>query len=172
MRTASGTSFAKGRHDERASTRVCQVWPRDGARFRARPRSYGTNADGSAAEALGGNKLTMRIWQLILLLTAVAACDSPIHAVGVVRDERGLAVPGATVSIWRVEQSGAASGQTDSTGHFAVVHTGGPRGRVIVQACRPGYAMAQQAWPDERAIPDTIVLVLKEPVVADAAGGC
>ncbi len=102
----------------------------------------------------------------------MAACDSPIHAAGGVRDERAVGVPGTTVSVWRVEQSGAARGQTDSTGHFEVVHTGGPRGRVIVQACHPGYAIVQQAWDDERAIPDTIVLVLRERAMADAAGGC
>lgn len=35
-----------------------------------------------------------------------------------------------------------------------------------------GYAIVQQAWDDERAIPDTIVLVLRERAMADAAGGC
>ena len=114
----------------------------------------------------------MRDWQSILLVAVLTACDSPVHAAGVVRDGRGVGVPGTTVSVWRVEQSGAARGQTDSTGHFAVVHTGGPRGRVIVQACHPGYAVVQQAWADERAVPDTIVLVLREPALADAAGGC
>jgi protocatechuate 3,4-dioxygenase beta subunit len=114
----------------------------------------------------------MRNWQPILLGAVLTACDSPIHAAGVVRDGRGVGVPGATVSVWRVEQSGAARGQTDSTGHFAVVHTGSPRGRVTVQACHSGYAIVQQAWADERGIPDTIVLVLRQPAVADAADGC
>lgn len=114
----------------------------------------------------------MRYWQSILLVAVLTACDSSVHAAGVVRDGHGVGVPGATVAVWRVDQSGAARGQTDSTGHFAVVHTGGPRGRVIVQACHRGYAVAQQAWANERAIPDTIVLVLKDATVADVAGGC
>lgn len=117
-------------------------------------------------------RVTVRNWQSFILGAVMAACDSPIHAAGGVRDERAVGVPGTTVSVWRVEQSGAARGQTDSTGHFEVVHTGGPRGRVIVQACHPGYAIVQQAWDDERAIPDTIVLVLRERAMADAAGGC
>jgi hypothetical protein len=115
---------------------------------------------------------TMRDWQCILLVAVCAACNSAVHAVGVVRDGRGVGVPGATVSVWRVEQSGAARGQTDSTGHFEVVHTGGRRGRVIVQACHDGYGIVQQAWPDERAIPDTIVLVLKDSALRKAARGC
>ena len=114
----------------------------------------------------------MRNWESVVLVVVLTACDPPIHAAGVVRDGRGVGVPGATVSVWRVDQSGAARSQTDSTGHFAVVHTGGPRGRVIIQACHPGYAVVQQAWASERAIPDTIVLVLTEPDVADAARGC
>ena len=114
----------------------------------------------------------MRIGQSILLAAVLTACESPINAAGVVRDARGDGVRGATVSVWRVNQPGAARGQTDSTGHFAVVHTGGRRGRVIVQACYPGYAIVQRAWATEREIPDTIVLVLKEPAAAAVAAGC
>jgi protocatechuate 3,4-dioxygenase beta subunit len=114
----------------------------------------------------------MRNWQASFLITVLTGCDSPVHAAGVVRDGRGVGVPGATVSVWRVEQSGASRGQTDNTGHFAVVHTGGPRGRVIVQACRPGFAVVQQAWPNERVMPDTIVLVVRESAPGDAASGC
>ena len=110
--------------------------------------------------------------QAIILVAVLTACDSSVHAAGVVRDGRGIGVPGATVAVWRVDQSGAARGQTDSTGHFAIVHTGGPRGRVVVQACGRGYAIAQQAWATEKAIPDTIVLVLKESTAGDATGGC
>jgi protocatechuate 3,4-dioxygenase beta subunit len=117
--------------------------------------------------------VTMRRCQSLLLLAAVlAACESHIHATGVVRDARGAGVPGATVSVWRANQPGAARGQTDSGGHFAVDHTGGRRGRVVVQACYPGYAIVQKAWANERDIPDTIVLVLRSPAPAAVAAGC
>ncbi len=114
----------------------------------------------------------MRRWRSIFLAALLMACESPIHAEGVVRDARGAGVPGATVAVWRVNQPGAARGQTDSTGHFAVDHTGGRRGRVIVQACYPGYAIVQETWANERDIPDTIVLVLRAPAAAVVAAGC
>ena len=114
----------------------------------------------------------MRSWQCLLLAVVLTACESPVHAAGVVRDARGAGVPGATVSVWRTSQPGAARGQTDSTGHFAVDQTGGRRGRVVVQACAPGYAIVQKAWASERDIPDTIVLVLRAPAVPAVAAGC
>ena len=114
----------------------------------------------------------MRYWPSVLLVAVLAACQSSVHAVGVVRDARGTGVRGATVSVWRASQPGAARGQTDSAGHFEVVHTGGRRGRVIVQACYPGYAIVQRSWATERELPDTIVLVLRDPAPPDVAAGC
>ena len=114
----------------------------------------------------------MRNWPTVLLAAVLVACESPVHVAGVVRDASGAVVPGATVSVWRMNQPGNARGQTDSTGHFAVVHTGGRRGRVIVQACYPGYTIVQEGWASEREIPDTIVLVLKASAAPDVAAGC
>jgi len=114
----------------------------------------------------------MRNWQPILLGAALAACDSSVHAAGVVRDTRGVGIPGATVVVWRVEQSGAARAHTDSGGHFNLARDGSSRGRVVIQACHPGYAIAQQAWVSEQDIPDSIVLVLSERTATDTVRGC
>ena len=114
----------------------------------------------------------MRNWRPILLGVALTACDPSVHTKGVVRDARGVGIAGATVVVWRVEQSGAARAQTDSSGHFALARTGSNRGRVVIQACHPRYAIAQQAWASELTIPDTIVLVMSERAATDTVRGC
>jgi len=95
-----------------------------------------------------------------------------VHAQGVVRDTSGVGIPAATVTVWLADDPRIERVRTDSTGHFTLSRFGSTEGRVVIQACHSRYGLAQQAWEDERQIPDSVVLTLRGRPFTDPLGGC
>jgi hypothetical protein len=95
-----------------------------------------------------------------------------VHAAGVVRNSQGEAIAGATVSLWVADDPRVERVRTNTAGQFAITRFGSQNDRVIIQACHERYGVAQQAWTNGGAVPESVVLIVNRVPATDTVRHC